>query len=123
MKEIDEYILKQVIHKHRLLDASRLRPNVWKRSALSKFLRKHGYSLSQIGRMIGKDHATIIHAQKIYDNNLMYDDFRQCIAQLESDLEDCVFDYTPMVDDINTKFVMSQVRLENLIGDKLCGTK
>ena len=123
MTHIDEQLLSEVIDKHDIMNPSRLRQHVWKRSALCRFLRKNGYTFGKIGQMINKDHATIIHAQKVYENNSIYDDFKACIATIESDLQDCVFDSMPTVKDINTKFVMSQVRLENLIGDKLCGTK
>jgi len=73
--------------------------------------------------MIGKDHATIIHALKIYDNNKRYADFKACVMPIESDLQDCAFESMPIIKDVNTKYVMSQVRLENLIVDKLCGIK
>lgn len=123
MRQIDEQLLTDVMDKHDILNPSRLRQYVWKRSAFCTFLRKHGYTFARIGQMLEKDHATIIHALKIYDNNKRYADFKACVMPIESDLQDCAFESMPIIKDVNTKYIMSQVRLENLIGDKLCGTK
>ena len=119
MRQIDEQLLTDVMDKHDILNQSRLRQHVWKRSAFAYFLRKHGYTFARIGQMLEKDHATIIHALKIYDNNKRYADFKACVMPIESDLQDCAFESMPIIKDVNTKYIMSQVRLENLIGDKL----
>ncbi len=83
MRQIDEQLLTDVIDKHDILNQSRLRQYVWKRSAFCTFLRKHGYTFARIGQMLEKDHATIIHALKIYDNNKRYADFKACVSLLK----------------------------------------
>ncbi len=72
----NEELLTDYIQKHGLNTSSRIREQVYKRAVISKFLQTHGWTLSRIGRMFNRDHATIINALKVYDQCNSYDDFK-----------------------------------------------
>ena len=45
------------------------------------------YSFQNIGDFLGKDHATIIHGLKQYDILKEYDDFKEIINKVETEIE------------------------------------
>lgn len=46
----------------RILGPSRVRPVVEARQLVCHVLRRHGMSYPQIGKVIGRDHTTVIHS-------------------------------------------------------------
>lgn len=51
-----------------IMDNTRKRPIVTYRHVFCKIARLMGYSMTNIGKYIGRDHATIIHSVKTVDN-------------------------------------------------------
>ena len=92
MKEIDIDSLMQIIDFHGLRSKSRKRNLVYKRSFLCRTLRDMNFTLSFIGDLINKDHATDIHALRVYEENVNYIDFVEYIGDLPSDIEKCFID-------------------------------
>ena len=92
MKEIDIDSLMQIIDFHGLRSKSRKRNLVYKRSFLCRTLRDMNFTLSFIGDLINKDHATVIHALRVYEENVNYIDFVEYIGDLPSDIEKCFID-------------------------------
>lgn len=90
MREIDIDSLKQVIEFHGLNSKTRKRNLVYKRSFLCRILRDMNFTFSFIGSLINKDHATVIHALKVYDENINYVDFLEYIGELPNDIENCI---------------------------------
>jgi|TARA_S200002703_G_scaffold64487_1_gene55799 hypothetical protein len=72
-----------LVQKETGLDLSiprRNRERVYARALFFKLARRHTYhSLSQIGALIGKDHASVLHGIRIFDN---------VIVEYEKDLYD-----------------------------------
>lgn len=54
------------------LSNSRLQINVMSRSLVYYKLHKDGYSVSEIGRLLRRDHATVIHSLKKLEQDLEY---------------------------------------------------
>lgn len=68
---------------------TRVREYVQARAMYYKFARENGATLMQIGQSAGKDHATIIHALRKFDEYHKYDEvFRKQYAQLTELLTD-----------------------------------
>lgn len=59
--------------KSNILSIGRRRANVYGRMVAYRILRDIGYSLKQIGRAFGKDHATIINALNKFEDYSTYD--------------------------------------------------
>ncbi len=51
---------------------SRERSVVEARMIYGKILRNHGWTMSRIGKTINRNHATIVHYMKKYDDSLKY---------------------------------------------------
>jgi hypothetical protein len=92
MREIDINSLTQIIEFHNLRSKSRKRNLVYKRSFLCRTLRDMNFTLSFIGNLISKDHATVINALKVYEENVNYIDFVEYIGELPIDIEKCFID-------------------------------
>ena len=90
MKHINLKSLTELIDNHKLRSLDRCRENVWKRAAISFFLRDNGFSLEMIGTMLNRNHATIIHSLKIYNNNINYRDFYNFVTEFEEELN-CLY--------------------------------
>jgi len=69
---VDRMRVDELINEYDLTSKSRKQDYIWNRSAVYNFLHLCNYSLTEIGRMLDKNHATVIHGLKLYDNNLMY---------------------------------------------------
>ena len=116
MKQLDMFLVSQVMANHGLKTRSRWQPLVWKRYAFYNFMRSNNFTLSFIGEMVRLDHATIINGLKKYDELKRYDDFKAIVREIEEDLKACaVVD----VDDFSMREVLSMVTLENLMGGRL----
>jgi hypothetical protein len=67
-------LLKEVIEKYTLTDTTRKRDVLFKRYYVYNELRECGFSLSQIGRLFNKHHATILHGLRIHKDLTSYRD-------------------------------------------------
>lgn len=66
-KEIKEGIEAFVYH-HKLASRSRKREKAYLRIAFSAFLLERGYTLHEIARYLNRDHSSIVHYRKQYEN-------------------------------------------------------
>lgn len=120
MKErVDLSKVENLIDRYELNTSNRNRSFVWKRSAVANFLRKHGLTTVKIGSLLGKDHATILHALKVYNNNRRYEDFILDIYEIECDLQRTFEHTTDYTDDICLNEMICLANLETLIKEKL----
>ena len=71
LQEIKDYICEEGLD-----TKSRKREVVYRRIYLYKYLQQmEGLTLTAIGKMFNKDHATVIHGLKTFDNVKLYEDF------------------------------------------------
>ena len=74
--------VKEHIEKYSLNVPCRKREVVYKRMYLFKYLQQmEGMSLTAIGKLFDKDHATVIHGLKTYENVHTYEDFISFTAE------------------------------------------
>lgn len=116
MREIDIESLKQVIEFHGLKTKTRKRNLVYKRSFLCRTLRDMNFTYSFIGSLISKDHTTVIHALKVYDENINYIDFLEYLGELPNDIENCIINQEPVT--IVKKQRMSEIEKKLLTATK-----
>ena len=68
--------IKEHIEKYSLDVPCRKREVVYKRMYLFKYLQQmEGMSLISIGKMFNRDHSTVIHGLRTFDNVKLYEDF------------------------------------------------
>lgn len=79
--------ITELIERYELNTSSRKREKVYIRSVLYHFLRSNKMTLDRIGKMFGKNHATILHGLECYDRNKNYSDFKDLIYLIEKELE------------------------------------
>jgi hypothetical protein len=65
--------IKYMIELHNLCDKSRQRELVYKRDYIFSELYKLNINLTQIGRMLDKDHVTVMHGLKVNSQFQNYD--------------------------------------------------
>lgn len=68
--------LKEIIQEEFDIDVdsnSRLRSVVEARMIYGKILRNHGWTMCRIGRTINRNHATIVHYVKRYNDSIKFD--------------------------------------------------
>jgi hypothetical protein len=65
--------IKYMIELHNLISSSRKRDLVYKRYYLFSELYKLNINLTQIGRMLDKDHVTVMHGLKVNSQFQNYD--------------------------------------------------
>jgi hypothetical protein len=71
IEEIKEYIFSEG-----LAVKSRKREVVYRRIYLFRYLKQmEGMSLISIGKMFNRDHSTVIHGLRTFDNVKLYEDF------------------------------------------------
>ena len=71
IEEIKEYICKEGLDVK-----SRKRDIVYRRIYLFRYLKQmEGMSLISIGKMFNRDHSTVIHGLRTFDNVKLYEDF------------------------------------------------
>ena len=85
---------KKLIEKDNLNSMSRVQELVWERVAISHLLRIEGYSTTKIGKLFNRDHSTIVHYGKLYDQAKNWDDYKEMetYVSIELDLENTEFD-------------------------------
>jgi len=116
---VDRMRVDELINEYDLTSKSRKQDYIWNRSAVYNFLHLCNYSLTEIGRMLDKNHATVIHGLKLYDNNLMYSDFKYFIKPIEDALQECIVVEFKTYNDTCVNEAICMVNLENLISEKL----
>lgn len=79
--------ITELIERYELNTSSRKREKVYIRSVLYHFLRSNKMTLDRIGKMFGKNHATILHGLECYNRNKNYSDFKDLIYLIERELE------------------------------------
>ena len=67
-------IIHELVEAYDLRNKCRDRGLIYKRYFLYNELRTSGFSLSQIGEIFGKHHASIIHGLKTHENLMGYND-------------------------------------------------
>jgi hypothetical protein len=100
-------IIHELIEKYDLTNKCRDRGLIYKRAFLYNELRTSGFSLTQIGEIFGKHHATIIHGLRTHKDLMGYRDeeYRNETIQLKEQLEGSVILYpedTRKVRDLKT---------------------
>lgn len=59
--------IKELIKRDKLNSKNRVHKNVYKRAYLMNELRSSGMSLTEIGKMFNRDHATVIHNLRTHE--------------------------------------------------------
>ena len=88
-------IIHELIEKYDLTNKCRDRSLIYKRAFLYNELRTSGFSLTQIGEIFGKHHATIIHGLRTHKDLTGYQDeqYKLETNQLKEQLEGSVILY------------------------------
>jgi len=79
------------INKNKLARKDRKRNVVDTRTILVKWLRNERFTLQQIGRILKRNHATVLHMERNYDILIVTKEFQYLEARLKKDLD--IFDY------------------------------
>lgn len=100
-------IIHELIERYDLTNKCRDRGLIYKRAFLYNELRTSGFSLTQIGEIFGKHHATIIHGIRTHHDLTSYQDeeYKHETIQLKEQLEGSVILYpedTRKVRDLKT---------------------
>ena len=70
-----------------IAEKTRRREVVWLRNIYFYFAKKHTKaSLEKIGKLVNRDHATVLHGIKKYHINIIYDDFKALVATIKKEL-------------------------------------
>ena len=79
---------KNYIKDKHLTQRNRLRYFTERRQVVYNILREEGLTLKKIGNIMERDHATVLHNLRAYDNNIKYKEFRDFVdlVYLEGDL-------------------------------------
>ena len=88
--------VKRYILNHALDVPNRKREKVYRRAIVSRILLDENFSLSEIGRLFNKDHATIIHAKRMYSELMQYKDFKRLDKEVRNEIK-----YDTLEDKIN----------------------
>ena len=75
--------IQAIIDKHDLKQKSRYMHLIYRRYYLYKVLKRDGMTLSQIGRLFGKTHASIINGINKHDIYMKYKDSSYMLHTLE----------------------------------------
>lgn len=88
-------IIHELVEAYDLRNKRRDRGLIYKRYFLYNELRTSGFSLSQIGEIFGKHHATIIHGLRTHKDLTGYgdEDYKHETYQLKEQLEGSVIIY------------------------------
>jgi hypothetical protein len=78
--------VKEVIERYQLDKKNRKREVIYIRSILYTQLRNEKWTLAQIGKLFNKDHATILHGLRCYQENIKYQDFKDINNRIEQEL-------------------------------------
>jgi hypothetical protein len=78
--------VKELIERYKLDQKNRKRELIYIRSILYTQLRNEKWTLAQIGKLFNKDHATILHGLRCYQENIKYQDFKDINTRIEQEL-------------------------------------
>jgi hypothetical protein len=78
--------VKELIERYKLDQKNRKREIIYIRSILYTQLRSEKWTLAQIGKLFNKDHATILHGLRCYQENIKYQDFKDINTRIEQEL-------------------------------------
>ena len=67
---------------------TRKRKVVYSRFIFFHLMRNKNFSLEKIGSFLGKDHATVIHGLKQFDNLIEYEDFKEQYYKVINELKE-----------------------------------
>jgi hypothetical protein len=116
---VDRFWIDKVVDDYNLRTKDRYKRHVWNRSAFFNFMYMCGFTLAEIGKISNRDHSTVIHGLKIYEDNLRYEDFTEFIKPIEADLQTAIIADAKTYNDICIKEAISLAYLETLIAHKL----
>ncbi len=85
LDKIKDYIQAEGLNK-----PNRKRESVYKRVILCHYLTPQNLTLSFIGSLFGKDHSTVLHYQKVYEQCKDYEDFKMIEYYIYNDILKCV---------------------------------
>lgn len=90
-------LIHELIESYNLKDKTRERATLYKRYYLYNELRGCGFSLTNIGEIFGKNHATIIHGLRVHKDLTSYrdEDYRNEVHQLKEYLDGSVLVLPP----------------------------
>jgi chromosome segregation ATPase len=102
--------------KHNIEDNRRRENVVWRHAFSVAATQQTSLALQKIGRIMGKDHATIIHARKQHAANYNYDSYyKQCFLQVNAHLAELMSTYNTEVNRAMTKTLSVSPDFERLI--------
>lgn len=84
--EIDMPLIEKIIKEFGLDTTKRRRDLVYKRSCVAYFLRERDMPLEFIGKLLKRNHATIIYYLRTYKINKTYADFKFYVGEIETHL-------------------------------------
>jgi hypothetical protein len=77
--------IANIINELQSLDAvSRDREKVYRRIILAKILTDAGLYFSEVGRIMNKNHATVIYYRKQFENLILYQDFKRLYESINN---------------------------------------
>lgn len=79
------------INKNKLARKDRKKTVVDTRTILVKWLRNERFTLQQIGKILKRNHATVLNMERNYDILIVTKEFQYLEARLKKDLD--IFDY------------------------------
>jgi len=102
--------------RHNIEDNRRRENVVWRHAFSVAATQQTSLALQKIGRIMGKDHATIIHARKQHASNFNYDTaYKQCFLQVNAQLADLMSTYNTEVNRALTNRLSVAPEFEHLI--------
>lgn len=85
---LDNQFLNEVVLKYELNTKSRKREKVYARFVICRYLRNQGRSLTAIGKVINRDHATVLWALKQFELLKNELDFKYIYSVVLRDLQE-----------------------------------
>ncbi len=101
--------VKEVIERYQLDKKNRKREVIYIRSILYTQLRNEKWTLAQIGKLFNKDHATILHGLRCYQENIKYQDFKDINNRIEQELNLATQEIQP-----ESKLQLTEIELDIL---------
>ena len=99
---INQLKIEKIIKKHDLKSPARCRKKVFMRCFMFNYLRDQGMTLKEIGSLFERDHPTVIHGLKTYDDMIITGNkhFEKAVYEIALILnKEYIFD-EPLVNDI-----------------------
>jgi len=76
---------------------------VYSRFIFYHLMRNKNFSLQKIGSFLGKDHATVIHGLKQFENLIQYEDFKEQYDKVVFKINEIIMDETGVCPCCNRK--------------------